>query len=66
MLSLPVLRLLDPLDVAGWTMPLGGLAALPLAFTGFPDLSEPLPSVEWGSVSAASWTASTTRRCSVQ
>jgi drug/metabolite transporter (DMT)-like permease len=38
-------------------MLLGGLAALPLAFTGFLELSEPLSSVEWGSVSAASWTA---------
>jgi drug/metabolite transporter (DMT)-like permease len=38
-------------------MLLGGLAALPLAFTGFLELSEPLSSVKWGSVSAASWTA---------
>ena len=38
-------------------MLLSGIAALPLAFTGFPELSEPLSSVEWGSVSAASWTA---------
>ncbi len=57
MLSLPVLRRLDPLVVAGCTMLLGGIAALPLAVTGFPGLSEPLSSVEWGSVSAASWTA---------
>ncbi len=56
-LSLPVLRRLDPLVVGGWTMLLGGLAALPLAFTGFPGLSEPLSSVQWGSVGAASWTA---------
>ena len=56
-LSLPVLRRLDPLVVAGWTMLLGGVAALPLAFTGFPGLSEPISSVRWGSVSAASWTA---------
>lgn len=55
-LSLPVLRRLDPLVVAGWTMLLGGVAALPLAFTGFPGLSDPISSVEWGSVSAASWT----------
>jgi drug/metabolite transporter (DMT)-like permease len=38
-------------------MLLGGLAALPLAFTGFPGLSEPVSSVEWGSVGAASWAA---------
>ena len=55
-LSLPVLRRLAPLVVAGWTMLLG-VAALPLAFTGFPGLSEPLSSVQWGSVGAASWTA---------
>jgi drug/metabolite transporter (DMT)-like permease len=52
-LSLPVLRRLDPLVVGAWTMLLGGLAALPLAFTGFPGLSEPISSVEWGSVGAA-------------
>ena len=57
MLSLPVLRRLDPLVVAGWTMLLGGLAALPLALSGLPGLSEPLSSVEWGSVGARSWAA---------
>jgi drug/metabolite transporter (DMT)-like permease len=56
-LSLPVLRRLGPLPVAGWTMLLGGLAALPLAVTGLPGLSEPISSVKWGSVGAASWTA---------
>jgi drug/metabolite transporter (DMT)-like permease len=56
-LSLPVLRRLDPLVVGAWTMLLGGLAALPLAFTGFPGLSEPISSVEWGSVGAAAWAA---------
>jgi drug/metabolite transporter (DMT)-like permease len=56
-LSLPVLRRLDPLVVGGWTMLLGGLAALPLAFTGFPGLSGPISSVEWGSVGVASWVA---------
>jgi drug/metabolite transporter (DMT)-like permease len=56
-LSLPVLRRLDPLVVGGWTMLLGGLAALPLAVTGLPGLSEPISSVEWGSVGAASWAA---------
>ena len=56
-LSLPVLRRLDPLVVGGWTMLLGGLAALPLAVTGFPGLSEPISFVEWGSVGAASWAA---------
>ena len=56
-LSLPVLARLDPLLVAGWTMLLGGLAALPLALTGFPGLSEPLSSVKWDAVSAASWAA---------
>ncbi len=54
-LSLPVLRRLDPVAVGAWTMLLGGLAALPLAFTGFPGLSEPISSVEWGSVGAAAW-----------
>ena len=44
-LSLPVLRRLDPLVVGAWTMLLGGLAALPLAFTDFPGLSEPISSV---------------------
>jgi drug/metabolite transporter (DMT)-like permease len=56
-LSLPVLARFDPLIVAGWTMLLGGLAALPLAFTGFPGLSEPLSSVEWQAVSVGSWAA---------
>jgi drug/metabolite transporter (DMT)-like permease len=56
-LSLPVLGRFDPLSVAGWTMLLGGLAALPLALTGFPGLSEPLSSVEWDAVSMRSWAA---------
>jgi drug/metabolite transporter (DMT)-like permease len=56
-LSLPVLARLDPLLVAGWTMLLGGLAALPLSLTGFPGLSEPLSSVEWEAVGAGSWAA---------
>src|SRR5919107_4960798 len=56
-LSLPVLARLDPLLVAGWTMLLGGLAALPLALTGFPGLSEPLSSVQWNAVSVGSWAA---------
>jgi drug/metabolite transporter (DMT)-like permease len=56
-LSLPVLVRLDPLSVAGWTMLLGGLAALPLALTGFPGLSQPLSSVEWDAVSLGSWAA---------
>jgi drug/metabolite transporter (DMT)-like permease len=56
-LSLPVVRRLDPLVVGAWTMLLGGLAALPLAFTGFPYLSGSLSSVEWGSVGAAAWAA---------
>jgi drug/metabolite transporter (DMT)-like permease len=56
-LSLPVLRRLDPLVVGAWTMLLGGLAALPLAFTGFPHLSGSLSSVEWGSVGPAAWVA---------
>jgi drug/metabolite transporter (DMT)-like permease len=56
-LSLPVLVRLDPLLVAGWTMLLGGLAALPLALTGFPGLSEPFSSVEWDAVSMGSWAA---------
>ena len=55
--SLPVLRRLNPLVVAGWTLLLGGLAALPLTFTGFPGLSEPVSAVEWASVGAASWVA---------
>ena len=56
-LSLPVLRRLDPMVVGAWTMLLGGLAALPLAFTGFPGLSGSLSSVEWGSVGPAAWAA---------
>lgn len=56
-LSLPMLRRVDPLVVAGWTMLLGGAAALPLAISGFPGLSEPLSSVAWGSVSLRSWAA---------
>ena len=58
-LSLPVLRRIEPLAVGGWTMLIGGLLVLPLAFTGFPTLSESLSSVEWGSVGAASWMAAT-------
>jgi drug/metabolite transporter (DMT)-like permease len=56
-LSMPVLRRIDPLVLGAWTMLLGGLAALPLAFTGFPGLSEPISSVGWGSVGVAAWTA---------
>jgi drug/metabolite transporter (DMT)-like permease len=56
-LSMPVLRRLGPLVVGGWTMLIGGGAVLPLAFAGYPGLSEPLSSVGWGSVGAASWTA---------
>ena len=56
-LSLPVLGRLDPLFVAGWTMLLGGAAAIPLAFTGFPGLSEPVLAVDWRSVGRASWMA---------
>jgi drug/metabolite transporter (DMT)-like permease len=56
-LSLPVLARVDPLLIAGWTMLLGGLAALPLALTGFPGLSEPLSSVQWDAVSMGSWSA---------
>ena len=56
-LSLPVLRRMDPLVVAGWTMLLGGAAAIPLAFTGFPGLSEPVLAVDWDSVGRASWAA---------
>lgn len=56
-LSLPVLRRHNPLSVAGWTMLLGGGATLPLAFTGFPGLSEPLSSVGWASVDVESWAA---------
>jgi drug/metabolite transporter (DMT)-like permease len=55
--SLPVLKRFDPLVVAGWTVLLGGLAALPLAFTGFPGLSEPVTSVDWSSVGIDSWVA---------
>jgi drug/metabolite transporter (DMT)-like permease len=56
-LSMPVLRRLDPLVVGGWTMLLGGGAVLPLALIGFPGLSEPLSSVDWGAVSIRSWVA---------
>ena len=56
-LSLPVLRRLDPLIVAGWTMLLGGAATIPLALTGFSGLSEPLTSVAWGAVGVRSWAA---------
>jgi drug/metabolite transporter (DMT)-like permease len=56
-LSLPVLARLDPLLVAGWTMLLGGLTALPLALTGFPGLSDPLSSVQWDAVGVGSWAA---------
>jgi drug/metabolite transporter (DMT)-like permease len=56
-LSLPVLRRFDPLLVAGWTILLGGMAALPLAFTGFTGLSEPVTSVDWSSVGMGSWLA---------
>jgi drug/metabolite transporter (DMT)-like permease len=56
-LSLPVLRRVDPLAVGAWTMLLGGLAALPLAFTGFPGLSASISSVQWGSVGTPAWAA---------
>ena len=56
-LSLPVLARFDPLPVAGWTMLLGGAAVLPLAFIGFPSLSEPVSSVDWTSVGVRSWVA---------
>ena len=56
-LSMPVLRRLDPLVVGGWTMLLGGGAVLPLALIGFPGLSEPLSSVDWGAVGIGSWAA---------
>jgi drug/metabolite transporter (DMT)-like permease len=56
-LSLPVLARLDPLLVAGWTMLLGGLTALPLALTGFPGLSDPLSSVQWDAVGVGPWVA---------
>jgi drug/metabolite transporter (DMT)-like permease len=56
-LSLPVLGRFDPLVVAGWTILLGGTAALPFAFTGFPGLSEPVTSVDWSSVGIESWVA---------
>jgi drug/metabolite transporter (DMT)-like permease len=55
-LSMPVLRRLDPLVVGGWTMLIGG-AVLPLALSGFPGLSEPLSSVDWGAVGIGSWAA---------
>jgi drug/metabolite transporter (DMT)-like permease len=56
-LSMPVLRRLNPLVVGGWTMLLGGSAVLPLALIGFPGLSEPLSSVDWGAVGIGSWAA---------
>ena len=56
-LSMPVLRRLDPLVVGGWTMLLGGGAVLPLALSGYPGLSEPLSSMDWGSVGLGSWVA---------
>jgi drug/metabolite transporter (DMT)-like permease len=56
-LSLPVLRRHDPLLVAGWTMLLGGIAVVPLALSGFPGLSEPFSSVDWGAVGVGSWAA---------
>jgi len=43
--------------VGAWTMLLGGLAALPLAFTGFPGLSASISSVQWGSVGTPAWAA---------
>jgi drug/metabolite transporter (DMT)-like permease len=56
-LSMPVLRRLDPLVVGGWTMLLGGGAVLPLALSGYPGLSEPLSSMDWGAVGLGSWVA---------
>ena len=56
-LSMPVLRRLDPLVVGGWTMLIGGGAVLLLALIGFPGLSEPLSSVDWGAVGIGSWAA---------
>ena len=42
-LSMPMLRRLNPLVVGGWTMLLGGGAVLPLALIGFPGLSDRCP-----------------------
>jgi drug/metabolite transporter (DMT)-like permease len=56
-LSLPILRRHDPLLVAGWTMLLGGAAVVPFGLTGLPGLSDPLGSVDWGSVGPVSWAA---------
>ena len=56
-LSMPVLRRLNPLVVGGWTMLLGGGAVLPLTLSGFPGLSEPLASVDWVAVGIGSWAA---------
>jgi drug/metabolite transporter (DMT)-like permease len=56
-LSMPVLRRLEPLIVGGWTMLLGDAAVLPLAYTAYPDLSEPMSSVGCGAAGAAAWTA---------
>lgn len=62
-LSMPVLRRLDPLVVGGWTMLLGGGAVLPLALIGFPGLSEQLSSVDWGAVASGLGRRPSTRRC---
>jgi drug/metabolite transporter (DMT)-like permease len=56
-LSMPVLRRYDALVVAAWTLLLGGLAAIPTAVVGFPDLSEPLSAVDWGAVNGRAWLA---------
>jgi drug/metabolite transporter (DMT)-like permease len=40
-----------------WGLLLGGGAVLPLTLSGFPSLSEPLSSVDWGTVGIGSWAA---------
>ena len=55
--SLPILRRLDPLLVAGATMLLGGAAVVPLALVGLPGLSEPFGLVAWGSTGVVPWLA---------
>lgn len=55
MLSLPLLRRYSPLALAAYTMLLGGVAAIPLALTGFPGISASALSVDWSAVGMWSW-----------
>lgn len=54
-LSLPLLKHYTPLSLAAYTMLIGGAAAIPLALTGVPGVSDSVFSVDWSAVRVRSW-----------